>query len=154
MNSKQGRRARIKQLLQSQVIDTHEKLASALRGQKVGVSQSTLSKDLREMGVVRLPLGEGGYRYALPHSGGTLRDRNILQQVLQDYLTGIAEAGNLLVLKTLPGHAQSLCESIDRSGWTEIVGTIAGENTIFIATRNAEEAERVNSRIDIMAGQN
>ena len=140
MRSKQGRQARIRELIQAEAIDTHEKLAAALQAQNIAVSQSTLSKDLRELGVVRVPLPDGGFRYTLPETGGTLRDQHILERELQDYLTGAEAAQNLVVAKTLSGHAQSVCEAIDRIGWSEIVGTIAGENTIFIAVRTAEDA--------------
>ena len=140
MRSKQGRQARIRELIQAEAIDTHEKLAAALQAQNIAVSQSTLSKDLRELGVVRVPLPDGGFRYTLPETGGTLRDQHILERELQDYLIGAEAAQNLVVAKTLSGHAQSVCEAIDCIGWPEIVGTIAGENTIFIAMRTAEDA--------------
>ena len=153
MRSKQGRQARIRELLQREVIDTHENLAETLQAQNIAVSQSTLSKDLRELGVVRLPLPDGGFRYTLPEAGGTLRDQHILERELQDYLIGTEKAQNLVVVKTLSGHAQSVCEAIDRIGWSEIVGTIAGENTIFVAVRSPEEAESLIQRIVEISGE-
>ena len=153
MRSKQGRQARIRELLQREPIDTHENLAEALQAQNIAVSQSTLSKDLRELGVVRLPLPDGGFRYTLPEAGGTLRDQHILERELQDYLIGAEKAQNLVVVKTLSGHAQSVCEAIDRIGWSEIVGTIAGENTIFVAVRTSEEAESLIQLIVEISGE-
>jgi len=153
MRGKQVRQTRIRELLQEEIIETHEKLAEALQRQGIEVSQSTLSKDLRELGVVRVPLADGGFRYTLPEAGATLRDRKILERELRDYLANVDQAQNLIVVKTLSGHAQSVCEAIDRIGWPENVGTIAGENTIFIAARTPEEAASLAQRISQVVGE-
>jgi transcriptional regulator of arginine metabolism len=153
MRSKQARQTRIRELLQEQLIETHEKLAAILLGQGLAVSQSTLSKDLRELGVVRVPQPDGGFRYTLPEVSATLRDRHILERELLDYLVRVQQAQNLVVVKTLSGHAQSVCEAIDRMDWPEIMGTIAGENTIFIAARTLAEAEAVVQHIAQIRGE-
>lgn len=153
MRSKQVRHTRIRELLLEEAIETHEKLAEALLRQGIEVSQSTLSKDLRELGVVRVPSADGGFRYRLPDSGATLRDRHILERELGDFLINVEQAQNLLVVKTLSGHAQSVCEAVDRIGWSETVGTIAGENTIFIATRSSAEAEALARQIAEVVGE-
>ena len=142
MSVKQLRHAKIRQLLQGAPIDTHEKLADALRGESILVSQSTLSKDLRELGVVRVP-GDGGFSYILPEAGSNFRDQHILERELQDYLVSVDRAGNLLVAKTISAHAQSVCEAIDRIGWPQVMGTIAGDNTIFLVASTAGEAEEL-----------
>ena len=143
MTAKHVRQAKIRELLQGVPIDTHEKLAGALLGENIPVSQSTLSKDLRELGVVRVPRPDGGFRYTLPEVGSTLRDRHILERELQDYLLQVDRADNLLVLKTVSGHAQSVCEAIDRIGWRQVMGTIAGDNTILLVTGAIGDAEEV-----------
>ena len=143
VNAKQIRQTKIRELLQEEVIDTHEKMAAALRTQAIQVSQSTLSKDLRELGVVRVPRPDGGFRYTLPEVGSTLRDRHILERELQDYLLEVDRADNLLVLKTVSGHAQSVCEAIDRIGWRQVMGTIAGDNTILVVAGVAGDAEEL-----------
>ena len=147
MKPKEMRQARIRELLERDLIDTHEKMAQALAARSIEVSQSTLSKDLRELGVVRVPRPEGGFRYALPQTGATLRDRRILERELGDYLLGVDRADNMVVIRTVSGHAQSVCEAIDRMGWEEIMGTIAGENTIFAIARTAEGGSRIASRL-------
>jgi transcriptional regulator of arginine metabolism len=150
---KEARQARIRELLEHESVATHEQLAAALQRLGIEASQPTLSKDLRELGVVRVPTAEGGFRYELPGSGATLRDRRVLERELRDFLTGIEQAQNLLVVRTASGHAQSVCEAIDRIGWEEAIGTIAGENTIFVATRGADEARSLCRRILEAAGQ-
>ena len=142
MSVKQLRHAKIRQLLQGAPFDTHEKLADALRVESIRVSQSTLSKDLRELGVVRVPR-DGGCSYMLPEAGSTLRDQHILERELQDYLVSVDRAGNLLVAKTISAHAQSVCEAIDRIGWPQVMGTIAGDTTIFLVASTAGEAEEL-----------
>lgn len=152
MRNKQVRQTRIRELLFAEVVDTHEKLAEVLEQQGIEVSQSTLSKDLRELGVVRVPQATGGFRYTLPDSGATMRDRHILDRELQDFLVQAEQAANLVIVRTLSGHAQSVCEAIDRIGWNEAAGTIAGENTIFIATRSDAEAAAVVDKISAVCG--
>ncbi|MFT5089361.1 MAG: transcriptional regulator of arginine metabolism [Candidatus Latescibacterota bacterium] len=152
MRNKQARQTRIRELLNGQAIDTHEKLAVVLQEQNIDVSQSTLSKDLRELGVVRVPQADGGFRYTLPEAGATLRDRHILERELQDYLVQAEQAVNMVVVKTLSGHAQSVCESIDRIGWSEVIGTIAGENTIFVAARSEQEAAQILAHLSAVCG--
>ena len=139
-------------MLLEEVVETHEMLAEILKSRNIDVSQSTLSKDLRELGVVRMPRPDGGFRYNLPEVGATLRDQHILERELRDYVTTAEQAQNIVVVKTLSGHAQSVCESIDRIGWSEIVGTIAGENTIFIVAGDALQAESVVERIGAISG--
>jgi transcriptional regulator of arginine metabolism len=153
MHSKQARQARIRELLLEEVIDTHEKLARFLQGQQIEVSQSTLSKDLRELGVVRMPRPDGGFRYTVPEAGATLKDQHILERELRDYLVQVDRAQNMIVVKTLSGHAQSVCEAIDRTGWPEIMGTIAGENTIFILTKTSEKSAVVIKYLVEISGE-
>ena len=153
MRNKQARQAGIRDLLQREVIETHEMLAQALSRRRIQVSQSTLSKDLRELGVVRAPRPDGGFRYTLPESGATIRDRQILERELRDFLVDVGRAQNLIVAKTLSGRAQSVCEAIDRMGWPEIMGTLAGENTIFIVSPESEQAEAVVAKIARARGE-
>ena len=147
MKSKQVRHTRIKELLREANIRTHEEMAQALQRDQIDVSQSTLSKDLRELGVVRVPRPDGGFRYGLPEVGATLRDQHILERELSDFLLGIDRAENIAVIKTVSGHAQSLCEALDRIGWREVMGTIAGENTIFVLARTSSQAEALVRRV-------
>lgn len=152
MGSKHSRQARIRELLKKESVDTHQRLAALLAQQGLVVSQSTLSKDLRELGVVRVPRADGGFRYMSADAGATLRDRRIVEREVQDYLVNVELAGSLVVLRTAAGHAQSVCEAVDRIGWPEVVGTIAGENTIFVATERKEHAAALRRRIAALLG--
>ena len=153
MRNKQMRQTRIRELLYRRVIDTHEKLAEVLQQQGIEVSQSTLSKDLREIGVVRVPQADGGFRYTLPEAGSTLRDLHILERELQDFLVQTEQVINMVLVRTASGHAQSVCEAIDRMSWVEVAGTLAGENTIFIVTRSEQDAATLVDKINAVCGE-
>ena len=153
MKEKELRQTRIRELLQGADLENHEMLAAALRRRGIQVSQSTLSKDLRELGVVRMPRPEGGFRYAVPEAGATPRDLHLLERELRDYQVRAVRAQNLVVVKTLAGHAQSVCAAIDRMEWSEILGTLGGEDTIFIVAQTNQEAEVLLQRLRQITGE-
>ena len=147
---KQHRHRRIRQLLRDERIDTHESLARSLARLGIAVSQSTLSKDLRELGVVRMPQADGGVRYAAAEPDGP--DLGVFERSLREYVTFVDRAGNLVVVKTLAGHAQAVCEAVDRMAWPEVMATLAGENTIFVVSRTSAEARALRSRLAALSG--
>ena len=149
MKAKHVRQGKIRELLARDHIDTHEKMARALATESIEVSQSTLSKDLRELGVVRVPGPDGNFRYVSPELTVTGRDFRILERELADYVLNVDQAGNIVVIKTVSGHAQSVCEAIDRMGWNELMGTLAGDNTIFALARSAEDGLCVVNRLEL-----
>ena len=143
----------IRQVLDDQRINTHESMAQALGRHGIDVSQSTLSKDLRELGVVRVPQADGGFRYSLAENGIQHVDRNALERELRDYVTAVDRAVNIIVIKTLSGHAQAVCESVDRMEWPEVMGTLAGENTIFVVSRTPDDSKSVCVRLATLTGR-
>jgi transcriptional regulator of arginine metabolism len=151
-NTKQGRHALIRQVLRDDRIDTHERLAHALTQHGIDVSQSTLSKDLRELGVVRIPQVDGGFRYSLADNGMQPADRHLLERELHDHVTDVERAVNIVVIKTRPGHAQAVCEAVDRMAWPEVMGTLAGENTIFVVSRTPVESKGICGHLATLTG--
>ena len=148
MNAKSRRHAMIRELISQQQISSHERLAGALSVRQIEVSQSTLSKDLRELGVVRAPCATGGFRYTMPaETDTTQREMQILERELRDYVTDVARAQNMVIVKTMSGHAQAVCEAIDRMEWEEVMGTLAGENTIFAVASAEPQARVLETRI-------
>ena len=149
MNDKQERQRRILSVIASRSIGTQRALNDALRAAGISTTQSTLSKDLKQLGIVKAPDGSGGLRYRAP-TGESQHDASgsdLLARELRDFVVETGGAGHTLVLKTITGHAQGVCEAIDRAGWTEVVGTIAGENTIFILCQSVEKRELLRERI-------
>ena len=148
MYGRERRHQAIIDVITAQSIGRQADLSSALEELGVHTTQSTLSKDIRELGIVKVP-SPGGFRYRPPNaSPATDVSRGLLERELVDFVTGIDGAGNTLVLNTITGHAQAVCESIDQAGWVEVVGTIAGENTIFVLCRTEEMLAEVRERIE------
>lgn len=115
----------------------------------MAVTQATLSRDLRELGVLRVP-GATGARYALPE---TVVDEGIpsLETLLPQLFSSIDGVGELIVLRTLASGAQPVSEAIDASGWREVLGTVAGENTILVICRSPQARQEVTLRLTRLA---
>lgn len=128
-------------------IASQEQLAAALAREGVGVTQATLSRDLRELGVAK---GPGGY--AVPGEAAAARSDEGLQRALRSHMLKGEIGGNLAVVHTGPGRAPLLALEIDRAGLRPVLGTIAGDDTIFVATRSPREAGRILSQFKQLAG--
>ena len=145
MPNKHDRQDAVLELIRSRAIGSQEELKQLLRDRGLHVTQATLSRDLRDLGVVRAP-SEDGARYVLPEH---LVDESKphLENLLPQLFARIDGVSELLVLHTLPSGAQPVSEAIDSQGWPEILGTLAGENTVLIVCRSIEARIAVASRI-------
>jgi transcriptional regulator of arginine metabolism len=150
--NKTDRQSAIRELVETRVVESQEELRKLLRNRGWDVTQSTLSRDLREMRLARIPTNDG-VRYAFPEGMAQEETRYDLSTVLQPFFASLDAVGELLVLKTVSGGAQAVAEAIDGSGWTEVLGTIGGENTILIVCRSAAAREKVARRIRSAARQ-
>lgn len=141
--SKVLRHNRITQLISNEAIYTHEELRNLLRRNGIHVNQATLSRDLRELGLVKTVNG-----YAIPAAEeGAGAPMPALDHLLKEFVVDVRQAENQLVLKTTPGSAQPVAAGLDSSGWEELIGTIAGDDTILIITENKGIAKKVATRI-------
>jgi len=152
MARKNARHAAVLELIGAHHVGSQEELRALLEARGISVTQATLSRDLRELGVVRVP-GEDGARYAMPESvaGDAIP---ALESLLPRFFSTIDGVGELAVLKTLASGAQPVSEAIDAAGWTEVVGTVAGENTILIICRSAQARQEVVLRLTGMSKGN
>ena len=142
---KAKRQALIREIVQAQSIQTREELAEALRAHGMVVTQATVSRDIREMHLLKVLAADGSYRYAtMEKSDAGTSDRLI--RMLSDSVVEINSANNLVVVRTLPGSAHVAAEAVDNLKWPEILGTIAGDNTILIIVRSNEEVDAVVRR--------
>ena len=144
----QGKRERqntILELVGAHTIASQEELRRRLETLGWQVTQATLSRDLRELGVVRVPTDQG-LRYVLPERLGE-EAKISLEGLLPELFSRVDGVSELLVLHTLPSGAQPIAEAIDAQGWPEILGTIAGENTILIVCRSAEARQTLADRL-------
>lgn len=144
---KTNRQAMIISIIKEQLISTQEELGEALKNKNVLVTQATLSRDIKELGLIKVPTAEGYYRYSLPQdrtSGDLLRRA---QRMLEDAVVSIDYAENIIVVKTMSGTAQGVAAAFDELEWPEVVGTVAGDNTIMIVVRSKPQVEEVLSRL-------
>lgn len=136
-----SRRDAIRRLLLDGPAANQQQLVGALTRQGLVATQSSVSRDLREIGAVKTGLG-----YELPQADSD-GDRGVAS--VNDLLRKLTPAGpHLLVIKTAIGAAQRVALALDRSGWTDIVGTVAGDDTVFAATAGAQAQRRLISRMD------
>ena len=145
VSNKQQRQNAILQLIGSHHISSQEDLKQLLGGMGVTVTQATLSRDLRELGVVRAP-GDDGSRYMLPEMVSD-EAKPTLEGLLPQLFSRIDGVSELLVLHTLPSGAQPIAEALDSEGWGEIIGTLAGENTVLVICRSAAARQTLTDRI-------
>jgi transcriptional regulator of arginine metabolism len=141
MSDRTRRRSLIASVLADGTVASQEKLAGLLADRGVRTTQTTLSRDLREMGVVKGPEG-----YVLPPSKTTPETRE-MGRTLRAYVTGIRVGGTLVVLTTGPGHAQIVALEIDRASLEGALGTVAGDDTIFVAAKNERAAKKLAAKL-------
>jgi transcriptional regulator of arginine metabolism len=149
MVRKPERQAVILELVGASDVGSQEELRRLLEARGVSVTQATLSRDLRELGLVRAP-GDNGARYALPE---TLAGDAIpsLETLLPQLFSSIDGVGELIVVHTLASGAQPVSEAIDAASWREVLGTVAGENTILVICRSAQARQEVTQRLSALA---
>jgi transcriptional regulator of arginine metabolism len=151
MTKKQDRQGTVLRLIGSNRIASQEDLRRLLAAEGWNVTQATLSRDLRDLGVMRAP-GDDGARYMLPEMVVD-EAKPSLDGLLPQLFSRIDGVGELIVLHTLPSGAQPIAEAVDAQGWSEIIGTLAGENTILIVCRSVGARETLTKRLASLAGR-
>ena len=151
MSNKSDRHAVIRELIAARPIGSQEELRKLLRQRGWDVTQSTLSRDLRELRLARVPTEDGAQYIAT--EGTAEPSRATLDQLLPQLFDRIDGVGELLVVHTLPGGAQTIAFALDAEGWPEILGTIAGDDTILLVCRSGQAREKLARRIRAMAGE-
>ena len=152
MSNKRERQAAIQEIVQARVVGSQEELRRLLRQRGWDVTQATLSRDLRELRLARIPDAEGGVRYAVADGQPPEDTRPSLDLILPPLFRGVDGVSELAVLRTIPGGANSVGVALDLESWPDIMGTIAGDDTILIICRSAAARERTVRRIRSLAG--
>ena len=137
--NKTYRQGQILRLIKAHKIFTQEKLAQELAAVGVAAKQVTLSRDMRELGLVKTA---GGYRQVEAASVGPG-----IETIMAEFLREARAAQNLLVLKTSPGHANSIAIALDQEDWPEVVGTLAGDDTVLVIAPDAKTAAALRKRL-------
>ena len=145
MTSKRDRQQAIIRLIASRQIASQEELKRLLAADGLVVTQATLSRDLRDLGVMRAP-SDNGARYLLPEMVSD-EAKPSLEMLLPQLFSRIDGVSELIVLHTLPSGAQPIAEAVDAQGWPEVMGTLAGENTILIVCRSVAARLALTERL-------
>lgn len=149
---KRLRQQQIRDLLGARHISTQQELAAALRERGFRATQATVSRDVAEMGLIKMSRN-GSRAYALPPRSGvpeTSGDER-LALLLRDLPIDIRSAGLMLVIRAVPGSAHAIAAALDRTGWPEVAGSIAGDDTVFVACPDRASLERVRGRLARLA---
>lgn len=142
---KSRRHRKIMEIINNRRVATQEELCDALRSSGFDVTQATVSRDIKELHLVKIPDGDG-YRYALPDAAAVNRDQERLHRILKDAVIHMDYSENIIVIKTFPGGAMSVASVIDSSELEGILGTVAGDDTIFIVVKPKEAVAEVVQR--------
>lgn len=149
MKERQARLKAIKNLIKNNTIESQDDLLSLLLQEGFDVTQATLSRDLKLLKVGKVPDGQNSYMYAFP--GEEINDESEAIYV-QDFLRGyisIDYSGNIVVIKTFPGHANTVCNALDNLNMDEVLGTVAGDNCMFACLKEGVSGEDFLEKLKI-----
>jgi transcriptional regulator of arginine metabolism len=155
MNSlgKTQRQHRIARMLEAHAVTSQGQLVELLEADDVRATQATVSRDLEELGAVKVRVPGGELVYAIPElAHERVAPEDHLRRVLSDWVAEVASSGNLVVLRTPPGSAHVVGSAVDRSGLPEIIGTVAGDDTVLIIVSEGVEGATVATTLGNLAG--
>ncbi|HWK24033.1 MAG TPA: transcriptional regulator ArgR [Ureibacillus sp.] len=144
--NKGQRHMRIRELVTNNEIETQDDLVDRLKQAGYNVTQATISRDIKELHLVKVPLQDGRYKYSLP-ADQRFNPLQKLQRALSDSFVSIDGVAHFLMLKSLPGNGNAIAVLIDHLEWPEILGTLSGDDTILIICRREEDRENIKERI-------
>ncbi|GLI83316.1 arginine repressor [Rossellomorea marisflavi] len=145
MLNKGQRHIKIREIITNRDVETQDELVDSLKNAGFNVTQATVSRDIKELHLVKVPLMDGRYKYSLP-ADQRFNPLQKLKRTLTDAFVKIDAAGHMLVMKTLPGNANAIGALIDNLDWEEILGTICGDDTCLIICRSEVETEVISKR--------
>lgn len=146
---KSERHAMILNLIETTNVETQEELADMLKQRGICVTQATVSRDIKELRLIKVLAENGGYKYAtVDKADAGMKERFV--RIFGDSVVGINTSANLVIVKTLSGSANAAAEAVDSMHWNDIVGTMAGDNTIFIAARDEKAVPDIVKRLSAM----
>lgn len=138
---KNNRQAMILEIISQENIETQEQLLSRLQARGINSTQATISRDIKQMHLIKQPAGQGVYRYAVSDNRNRLNFAEKLRTIFRESITSIAYAQNIVVIKTMPGLASAACSALDNMELPYVVGSLAGDDTAFLLMKDTESAE-------------
>lgn len=146
---KSTRHSLILEIIEQKNIETQEELAEELKRRGVKVTQATVSRDIKELRLLKVLSDHGGYKYAtVERAEKGMSERFI--RILSESVISLDNVGNLIVIKTLSASANAAAEAIDSMKWSEVLGSIAGDNTILVIARSEEAVESLMARFNTL----
>lgn len=139
---KRYRIMKIKEIIQKKVIETQEELAAALKEEGIVVTQATVSRDIKDLMLIKIPYKDGHYRYALSNEKQNVISKNHAAILFQEAIVKIDSTMNMVVLHTIPGSASSVAFALDHAQNKSVVGTLAGDDTILIILRTLDDVPK------------
>lgn len=150
---KTGRQHKILEIIRQEPVKTQQDLALALKKCGFEVTQATISRDIKELGLVKTQRGNNLFCYTLPGEYTLVHSVERFKRIFQDSVIGLDRSENLIVIKTHPGGAQGVASAIDQAGWNEIIGTVGGDDTILVVVKPKTAANIVLKRfMDLNGG--
>ncbi|TDF99249.1 transcriptional regulator AhrC/ArgR [Paenibacillus piri] len=140
------RHIKIREIITNNEIETQDELVDQLRTAGFPVTQATISRDIKELHLIKVPLDDGRYKYSVP-ADQRYNPMHRLKRALNDHFVHIDYTDNLVVMKSLPGTANAIGALIDSLEWNEIMGTICGDDTILIICRSKDQSAMVVNQI-------
>ncbi|MFZ5640634.1 MAG: arginine repressor [Bacillota bacterium] len=145
---KNQRHKEILDIVGQQRIETQEELAEELRRRGYEVTQATVSRDIKELRLIKVPAGDGAYRYGIPEDRSAVLNADRMKRFFRDSVVYADSSENIVVVKCLPGSAQAVAALIDGAGWTEVIGTVAGDDTILAVIKPKSAVPKTLRRIE------
>ncbi|SER15776.1 transcriptional regulator, ArgR family [Gracilibacillus ureilyticus] len=143
--NKAQRHIKIREIITENEVETQDDLVVHFKDLGYTITQATISRDIKELHLVKVPTSEGKYKYSLP-ADQKFNPLNKLRRFIMDAFVSIDTATHFIVMKTLPGNAQAMGALIDNLSWEEIIGTICGDDTILIICKTVDDAEKIKNQ--------
>ncbi len=147
---KNNRQAMILEIISQENIETQEQLLKRLQDRGIRCTQATISRDIKQLHLMKEPIGQGAYKYAVSGNRMKLNVAEKLRTIFRECIVSIDYAQNIVVVKTMPGLANGACSALDNMEMNDIVGSLAGDDTALLVMRNTEAAELLCQEIKDM----
>jgi transcriptional regulator of arginine metabolism len=145
---KARRHQRILDIIRVQPVRTQEELADVLAREGISVTQATISRDIKELQLIKAPVGDGTYRYTIPADRSIEDINKRVRRIFREVAISIEDSENIIVIKTLEGAAQAVAAVLDDLAWPEVVGSLAGDDTIFLIVKPTQCVHEVMARLN------
>lgn len=150
---KTQRQHKIAKILETEQVTNQARLVELLKEDGVGATQATVSRDLEELGAIKVRVAGGETVYAIPEQPhDRVAPEDHLRRVLGDWVVEVRHSGNLVVLRTPPGSAHVVASALDRAGLSDIIGTVAGDDTILVVAAERSSGAKVAKRLSALSG--